>query len=58
LRPQSDRKTALKALKRFLEKFFEKSCQNIWWFQKDALSLHPLSPLKMARRNKGSFNNF
>ena len=32
--------------KRFLEKFFEKSFQKIWWFQKYDLSLHRFSALK------------
>ena len=58
LHSQSDRKTGLKMQKGFLEKFFEKSSPKIWWFQKLALSLHPLSPLKMAGHNKGSFDNF
>ena len=58
LHPQSDRKTGLEMQKGFLENFFENNRWKIWWFQKDVLSLHPLSPLKMARQNKGSFNNF
>ena len=38
--------------KRFLEKFFEKSFQKIWWFQKFALPLQPLSDSKNWERKQ------
>ena len=38
--------------KRFWEKFFEKSSSKIWWFEKFALPLQPLSHFKKWLSNK------
>jgi len=59
LHPQSrDEQHLERAAEVLRNNFLKKSFQKIWWFQKDALSLHPLSPLKRRRATKGLRKSF
>jgi hypothetical protein len=48
LHPQLDQTSGLKCKKDGSRKYFEKTFQNIWWFQNNDLSLHRFSALKIA----------